>query len=71
LRCVVCSREAQTQSEYCEKHGKAYNNILEKFVVWKRASSVEWKNYLEEILKNPLTGTWAKEVAEKLLIEKA
>jgi len=30
---------------------------------------VDWKNYLKEIAKNPLTGTWAKEVAENLLSE--
>jgi len=67
LRCKVCSREAQTQSEYCELHEKAYQSIRQKFEVWKKASDVEWKEYLENIAKNPLTGTWAREVAENLL----
>jgi len=71
LKCKVCSRQAQTQSEYCELHEKAYQNIRQKFEDWKKASDVEWKEYLREIAKNPLTGTWAKEVAENLLSNEA
>jgi len=71
LKCKVCSREAQTQSEHCELHEKAYQNIRQKFEVWKKASGVEWKQYLEEIAKNPSTGTWAREVAENLLSKEA
>ena len=67
MKCKVCSREAQSQSEYCELHEKAYQNIRQKFEEWKKASGVEWKEYLKEITKNPFTGTWAKEVAENLL----
>jgi len=72
LKCKVCSREAQMQpqSRYCELHQKAYGNILKKFEVWKNASNIEWKNYLNEVAKNPFTGTWAKEVAESLLSDK-
>jgi len=67
LKCKVCSREAQSQSEYCELHEKAYQNIRQRFEVWKKASDVEWKEYLKEVAKNPLTGLWAREVAENLL----
>jgi len=67
LKCKVCNREAQSQSEFCELHEKAYQNIREKFEVWKKASDLEWKEYLKEIAKNPLTGIWAREVAENLL----
>jgi len=72
LKCKVCSREAQLQpqSEYCELHQKAYENIQKKFEAWKKASNIEWKEYLNEIVKNQLTGTWAKEVAENLLSRK-
>jgi len=38
--------------------------------VWRKASNTEWKNYLNEVAKNPFTGTWAKEMAESLLSEK-
>ena len=69
MKCNVCSREAQVQpqSKYCELHQKAYENIQKKFEAWKKASNVEWKEYLTEVAKNPLTGMWAREVAESLL----
>jgi len=72
LKCEVCSREAkiQLQSEYCELHLKAYENIQRKFEAWKNALSIGWREYLNEIKKNPLTGIWAKEVAENLPQEK-
>ena len=72
MKCMVCSREAQTQpkSEYCELHQKAYKNIQGKFEAWKKALNIEWKEYLNEIAKSPLTGIWAKEVAENLLSTK-
>jgi len=38
--------------------------------VWKKASGMEWKDYLTQIAKNPFTGTWAKEVSESLLSER-
>ncbi len=71
MKCKVCSRQAQqqAQSNYCELHLKAYENLQRKFLDWKKASSIEWKNYLQEVAKNPLTGAWAKEVAESLLSE--
>lgn len=69
MKCKVCSREIKTQpqSEYCELHQKAYENIQKKFWAWKKALNIEWKDYLNEIAKNQLTGIWAKEVAENLL----
>jgi len=72
LKCKVCSRQAQPQAQdsYCELHQKAYENLQKKFEDWKKAYNVEWKNYLKEVARNPLTGMWAKEVAESLLLEK-
>ena len=69
MKCRVCSREAQSQAQnnYCELHLRAYENLQRKFQDWKKASNIEWKNYLQEVAKNPLTGIWAKEVAESLL----
>jgi len=68
LKCKICSREAQEKG-FCHLHLKAYQNILEKFGVWERASKVSWCQYLEEIQKNSLTGEWAKEVAKHLFEE--
>jgi len=66
LKCVICSRETDKKS-YCELHAKAYENINKKYDEWKKALEISWKEYLSEIVKNPLTGEWAKEVAEHLI----
>jgi len=64
MKCRVCSREAV--EKYCELHEKAYRNIVKKYDDWRRAMGISWKEYLNEIAKNPYTGLWAKEVAEQL-----
>ncbi len=66
MKCVICNREADKE-DYCELHAKAYESIVEKHDVWKRALEISWKEYLSEIIKNSLTGEWAKEVAEYLI----
>ena len=65
MKCRICNKEAV--EKYCELHEKAYRSIVQKYDDWKRAIDISWKEYLNEILKNPYTGSWAKEVAEKLL----
>jgi hypothetical protein len=68
----VCSKEADEKSTYCELHAKAYENILCKHNKWKKAlENITWKDYLNKIIKNPLTGESAKEVALQLLAEEA
>jgi hypothetical protein len=65
MKCRICNREAV--EKYCELHEKAYRSIVQKYDDWKRAIDISWKEYLNEILKNPYTGSWAKEVTEKLM----
>lgn len=48
---------------------RAYENIVEKYGVWQKASNMDWRQYLLEIQKNSLTGEWAKEVAKHLIEE--
>ncbi len=66
MKCKICSREAV--EKYCELHEKAYRNVVQKYEDWRRAMSVSWKEYLKGILKNRCTGSWAKEVAERLMM---
>ena len=66
MSCEICGREA-VESGYCELHMKAYKSIVEKYESWKKALEISLKEYLSEIVKNPLTGEWAKEVAERLI----
>lgn len=46
---------------------KAHENIVKKYSVWQRALEISWQEYLSEIVKNPLIGEWAREVAEHLI----
>jgi hypothetical protein len=68
MKCKICSREAAQQG-FCPLHLRAYENVVEKFGVWRRASNIVWGDYLLEIQKNSLTGEWAKEVAKHLIEE--
>jgi hypothetical protein len=65
LKCAICNKEA-VENGYCELHARAYQSIVKKYDVWKKALDISWKEYLSEIVKNPFTGEWAKEVAEYL-----
>ena len=67
MKCMVCDREAL--EKYCEFHEKAYQNVVQKFEDWKRATGISWKGYLEALVENAYTGCWAKEVALSLLSE--
>jgi len=66
LKCKICDRET-SGNEYCELHARAYESIVKKYDEWKKALEISWKEYLSEIAKNPLTGEWAREVAEHLM----
>ena len=65
MKCEICKKEAK--SRYCDHHQKAYENVVENFGSWRKALEISWEDYLKEIIKNPLTGKWAKEVAEHLI----
>ncbi|MGB9713648.1 MAG: hypothetical protein ACPLZC_01565 [Candidatus Bathyarchaeales archaeon] len=66
MKCQICSRKA-VDKDFCELHLKAYESITKKYTAWKNALEISWREYLSEIARNPLTGEWAKEVAEHLI----
>ncbi len=66
MKCAVCDREA-VENSYCDLHARAYESVLKMYDAWRKALDISWKEYLSEIVKNPLTGQWAKEVAEYLM----
>lgn len=66
-KCKICNKEISGKDEYCELHAKAHENIIRRYSIWKKALNIAWNDYLNEILKNPLTGVSAKEVAQRLL----
>jgi len=68
LKCGICGREA-TNSGYCVLHEKARQSVAERYERWREALRLTWRDYLNEIIKNPATGAKAREVAETLLKE--
>ncbi len=69
MKCKICSSEAQ-ENGFCMLHFKAYQNVIEKFDVWRESIGyVLWIDYLVEIQKNSLTGEWAKDVVKHLIKE--
>jgi hypothetical protein len=68
-KCKACNRKAEEEGNYCEFHAKAYEGLILEYDKWKRALDISWEKYLNEIVKNPLTGIWAKDVAKQLLVE--
>jgi len=68
LKCKICRKKANNE-KYCLLHEKAHQNLMENFETWKKALDVSWEDYLKTIMKNPLAGIKAKEVAEVLLSE--
>jgi hypothetical protein len=40
---------------------------MESYSVWRKALKTSWQEYLSQVAKNSLTGTWVKEVAKYLL----
>ena len=65
LKCKICDKEA-VENGYCKSHGKAYENVMKTYSEWSKALEITWKEYLSRIAENPLTGEWAKEVAQHL-----
>jgi hypothetical protein len=66
LTCKICPRKT-VKNGFCPLHLKAYENIVEKYAVWRKALKISWKEYLSEIEQNSLTGEWVKEVANYLI----
>lgn len=66
MKCKACGEEAG-EGGFCLVHFEAYENIVEKFPVWRKALKISWKEFLREIEQNSLTGEWAKEVAKYLI----
>jgi len=66
VNCKICNKET-TQHNLCPIHTKAYENIIEKYNVWRKALNTSWEEYLREIEKHSLAGDCAKEVAKYLI----
>lgn len=65
MKCIICSK--QSNGELCEWHSLAYEKLKEAFKLWENATDISWERFLEEVKRNPHTGSWAKEVASHIL----
>jgi hypothetical protein len=66
LKCPICSREVG-ELGYCSLHAGVYEVVIKKYGRWKKALDISWKEYLSEIVNNPLTGEWARAMAQYLI----
>ena len=66
MTCKICERDAD-KGDFCPLHLEAYENVVQKYELWRRALRISWKDYLRMIEKNSATGEWAKEVAQYLI----
>jgi hypothetical protein len=65
MKCLICGRESA--AELCRYHAEAKEKVLAAYPLWVRAyGGIEWKDYLDNVKRNPQTGQWAKEIAELL-----
>ncbi len=65
MKCTICGRKAA--AGLCRFHAEAKEKVESAYPLWVKAyGRIEWKEYLDNVKRNPQTGQWAKEIAEVL-----
>jgi hypothetical protein len=65
MKCRLCGRAAT--ADLCAYHQAAKEKVETAYALWANAhGKIEWKDYLDNVKRNPQTGQWAKEIAELL-----
>jgi hypothetical protein len=72
VKCQLCRRESETNSNLCRYHAQAKRVLLAAYNAWGEAySGLEWKEYLDKVKQLPETGQWVKEViGQELIVDK-
>jgi len=65
----LCHRSIKPESEYCEYHSAARDNLVEAYECWKTALTMEWNEFLREVSELKETGSWVIEMTADLLRE--
>ena len=68
--CSICGRRSKDESDFCPYHDTAYDNLKKAFESWKLSLNIDWPCFLREIVDNPVTGDWCKEVANYVINKK-
>jgi hypothetical protein len=62
MKCPLCGREAV--SGLCAYHESAKERVEAAYPIWVKAyGGIGWRDYLDNVKRNPQTGQWAKEIA--------
>jgi len=65
MKCPLCEREAVT--DLCRYHTESKEKLGWAYPLWVEAfGNMEWKDFLDNVKRNPQTGQWTKEIAEFL-----
>ena len=64
--CTICGRVSLNESDYCQYHQEALNNLRSSYEHWKKASGASWEEYIEKLCEIEETGRWVFDVAEQI-----
>ena len=65
MKCPICGRKAV--ADLCRYHSEAKEKVRVAYPLWVKAyGDMEWKDFLDNVKRNPQMGQWAKEIAEVL-----
>jgi hypothetical protein len=63
--CEICGRDA-SDDELCRYHLEALNNLKTGYDGWKKATGMNWEDYMEKIVHIEETGRWVLDVIERI-----
>ena len=64
--CTICGRVALKESDYCNYHQDALDNLKSSYEHWSKASGVSWEEYIEKLCQIEETGRWVLDVVEQI-----
>jgi len=72
-RCSLCEESSISASQFCNFHAEIYDILKRSYRLWLEAydGNLSWHKFLEKVLSLPETGEEAKQVAKRLLAERA
>ncbi|MFO7837272.1 MAG: hypothetical protein R6V83_11545 [Candidatus Thorarchaeota archaeon] len=65
--CIICGRDLSEESNLCEYHQIAKENLERVYNSWKQGLDISYDSYLQKVLEIDLTGRWVKDVADAIL----
>jgi hypothetical protein len=66
--CGICGRDI-SEDELCRYHHKASNNLKVAYEGWKKATGINWEDYLVRISHIEETGRWVIDVIEYIMTQ--